>query len=214
MWHKPCRTFHPWCPCIKTHCLLWPCDDNLSCGLHCAMCPDSKNQCSHVINVTLSTIFHWNYDINSSSMPFKETPLKMFSFIARCVDSPDWRIQYRPSMAPYTLGQSEIIQIYHWHPDAWKHQFPSRVSFQMHFLFYQFAWICTLIRELHVPKTPWFRSQPGAEMATKHRLMNNCNLPYWCMSLAYTSLDKHNMPLPTRNVYSDVQNWAVSPSFD
>ena len=18
MWHKPCRTFHPWCPCIKT----------------------------------------------------------------------------------------------------------------------------------------------------------------------------------------------------
>ena len=23
MWHKPCRTFHPWCPCIKTRCLLW-----------------------------------------------------------------------------------------------------------------------------------------------------------------------------------------------
>ena len=22
MWHKPCRTFHPWCPCIKTRCLL------------------------------------------------------------------------------------------------------------------------------------------------------------------------------------------------
>ena len=22
MWHKPCRTFHPWCPCIKTSCLL------------------------------------------------------------------------------------------------------------------------------------------------------------------------------------------------
>ena len=22
MWHKPCRTFHPWCPCIKTCCLL------------------------------------------------------------------------------------------------------------------------------------------------------------------------------------------------
>ena len=25
MWHKPCRTFHPWCPCIKTRCLS--CDD-------------------------------------------------------------------------------------------------------------------------------------------------------------------------------------------
>ena len=22
MWHKPCRTFHPWCPCIKTRSLL------------------------------------------------------------------------------------------------------------------------------------------------------------------------------------------------
>ena len=22
MWHKPCRPFHPWCPCIKTRCLL------------------------------------------------------------------------------------------------------------------------------------------------------------------------------------------------
>ena len=21
MWHKPCRTFHPWCSCIKTRCL-------------------------------------------------------------------------------------------------------------------------------------------------------------------------------------------------
>ena len=22
MWHKPCRTFHPWCPRIKTRCLF------------------------------------------------------------------------------------------------------------------------------------------------------------------------------------------------
>ena len=22
MWHKPCRTFNPWCLCIKTRCLL------------------------------------------------------------------------------------------------------------------------------------------------------------------------------------------------
>ena len=22
MWHKPCRIFHPWCPCIKTRCLF------------------------------------------------------------------------------------------------------------------------------------------------------------------------------------------------
>ena len=28
MWHKPCRTFHPWCPCIKTRCLSWSIDGN------------------------------------------------------------------------------------------------------------------------------------------------------------------------------------------
>ena len=25
MWHKPCRTFHPWCLCIKTRCLSHIC---------------------------------------------------------------------------------------------------------------------------------------------------------------------------------------------
>ena len=25
MWHKPCRTFHPWCLCIKTRCLYHFC---------------------------------------------------------------------------------------------------------------------------------------------------------------------------------------------
>ena len=29
MWHKPCRTFHPWCLCIKTRCLS-PFDSNLT----------------------------------------------------------------------------------------------------------------------------------------------------------------------------------------
>ena len=24
MWHKPCRTFNPWCLCIKTRCLYCP----------------------------------------------------------------------------------------------------------------------------------------------------------------------------------------------
>ena len=25
MWHNLCRTFHPWCPCIKTRCLFYNC---------------------------------------------------------------------------------------------------------------------------------------------------------------------------------------------
>ena len=28
MWHKPCRTFHPWCLCIKTRCLYWNLGEN------------------------------------------------------------------------------------------------------------------------------------------------------------------------------------------
>ena len=33
MWHKPCRTFHLWCLCIKTRCLFHP------------WCPGVKNRC-------------------------------------------------------------------------------------------------------------------------------------------------------------------------
>ena len=33
MWHKPCRTFHHWCLCIKTRCLFMIIYDNCHCGL-------------------------------------------------------------------------------------------------------------------------------------------------------------------------------------
>ena len=32
MWHKPCRTFHPWCLCVKTRCLLPYVNSNWSYG--------------------------------------------------------------------------------------------------------------------------------------------------------------------------------------
>ena len=31
MWHKPCRTFNPWCLCIKTRCLWESIGDQLIC---------------------------------------------------------------------------------------------------------------------------------------------------------------------------------------
>ena len=34
MWHKQCRTFHPWCPCIKTRCLLVHCAKDTE-SAHC-----------------------------------------------------------------------------------------------------------------------------------------------------------------------------------
>ena len=33
MWHKLCRTFHPWCPCTKTRCLLRTVSRGLGLGL-------------------------------------------------------------------------------------------------------------------------------------------------------------------------------------
>ena len=48
MWHKPCRTFHPWCLCIKTRC-LWNTVFPVAClsyvmntsslGNYCVTCP-------------------------------------------------------------------------------------------------------------------------------------------------------------------------------
>ena len=47
MWHKPCRTFHPWCLCIKTRCLsaiLRP----LCLGLNVIMHSDILRCCCHM----------------------------------------------------------------------------------------------------------------------------------------------------------------------
>ena len=47
MWHKPCRTFHPWCLCIKTRCLF--------CSLKAILNreqPQSPLPCHHVISVS------------------------------------------------------------------------------------------------------------------------------------------------------------------
>ena len=38
MWHKPCRTFHPWCPCIKTRCLCLF-KSHLVCMFNSLFCP-------------------------------------------------------------------------------------------------------------------------------------------------------------------------------
>ena len=43
MWHKPCRTFHPWCLCIKTRCLLYYTDTGLS-GLVSPVMPATKSR--------------------------------------------------------------------------------------------------------------------------------------------------------------------------
>ena len=63
MWHKPCRTFHPWCLCIKTRCLwnsvghpsrLWwdvqsilPHHQSIS--LHCKL--QGSSPCSIVLHI-------------------------------------------------------------------------------------------------------------------------------------------------------------------
>ena len=44
MWHKPCRTFHPWCPCIKTRCLFNTLTKRPTfCRKHCVFIEISQN---------------------------------------------------------------------------------------------------------------------------------------------------------------------------
>ena len=65
MWHKLCRTFHPWCPCIKTRCLY----------------PDISHQCTYCLSHNIymyprfcfvvfccgyTISFWWIHAINSS----------------------------------------------------------------------------------------------------------------------------------------------------
>ena len=42
MWHKPCRTFHPWCLCIKTRCLFMV-SRHLSC-VHMRLVPGTGRE--------------------------------------------------------------------------------------------------------------------------------------------------------------------------
>ena len=48
MWHKPCRTFHPWCPYIKTRCLF------VQFGLLNSVAPGDATWCHR----TWSTLVH------------------------------------------------------------------------------------------------------------------------------------------------------------
>ena len=50
MWHKPCRTFHPWCPCIKTRCLLFD-------------FVNKKHQMNPVFTMSFSpSVLHFSFD--------------------------------------------------------------------------------------------------------------------------------------------------------
>ena len=63
MWHKPCRTFHPWWPCIKTRCLSIIVNTNLTiwdllqaiipfanCAILCTVSLDMARRCKELRN--------------------------------------------------------------------------------------------------------------------------------------------------------------------
>ena len=64
MWHKPCRTFHPWCPCIKTRC-LWPYLRRLQCRYTCTYiritCCDKEVSMHTCIHIRIIYIQHISY---------------------------------------------------------------------------------------------------------------------------------------------------------
>ena len=69
MWHKPCRTFHPWCLCIKTRCLSgkW----RPSClGLNVLMCTLHRRKDRHIRMDTVRAKSH----LTNSTMHQSHTP--------------------------------------------------------------------------------------------------------------------------------------------
>ena len=61
MWHKPCRTFHPWCLCIKTRCLSSPCSGSV---VRCDLVyrPPKYDQRAHLWRFCFKWFLYLKYD--------------------------------------------------------------------------------------------------------------------------------------------------------
>ena len=73
MWHKPCRTFHPWCLCIKTRCLFgwWV--------VACSTPSQYLNQCWFTVNWTIWNTLKWKSNQNKKNYSFKKVRLNISS---------------------------------------------------------------------------------------------------------------------------------------
>ena len=76
MWHKPCRTFHPWCLCIKTRCLFSYRDFNLAGFREEAACLCMQQ--SSTGQYILTEKSHQNWQL----LPYHKT---MFTFSDSCL---------------------------------------------------------------------------------------------------------------------------------
>ena len=100
MWHKPCRTFHPWCPCIKTRCLFYP------------WCPGVKTRCLwyHADQLLDASISSDDNGGNSSCMSF------ILALVNSRATSSCWHCRLFPclSRAACMLPSSDCSDRYAW----------------------------------------------------------------------------------------------------
>ena len=86
MWHKPCRTFHPWCPCIKTRCLLDLCEANHPSSLRYGARSIASISTLQKLTLTFSQPFRFSGDeiMNCGINIHNEYLIEISGFVARC----------------------------------------------------------------------------------------------------------------------------------
>ena len=106
MWHKPCRTFHPWCPCIKTRCLY--------------MCWSQTHKLTHWplgnLNETfqiISVIDGWSC-LRWMSLDLTDDKSKLVQVMAWCHQAPShYMSQCWPrSLSPIGVSRPQWVNLY------------------------------------------------------------------------------------------------------
>ena len=158
MWHKPCRTFHPWCPCIKTRCLYRHMTVEQQAVTHVTRANVNPDLCRHMTS------------LNHNELLITK-PLQL---IRRLGIS---RFHLRPGYA--------IFNLTHWGRDKMdaisqttlSNAFPWRKIYKFRF---RFHWSLFARSQLTIFQH-WFRQWLGAGQATSHYL-NQC----WYVLLTHT----------------------------
>ena len=143
MWHKPCRTFHPWCPCIKTRCLS-NYDDTYGFHYSDVITGHMASQITSTTNV-YSTVYSGAYQRKYQS----SASLAFVRGIHR------WPVN-SPHKGPVTRKRFPLDDFIMWIHK--KQQIPSRVRFDLskiYFFYFKLSkWMLILIYTFALPNEP------------------------------------------------------------
>ena len=86
MWHKPCRTFHPWCLCIKTRCLFIYCLQSCIITVFDVVCSIGLSHTNgHFWSPTWVNTWSIINISHISKRPSNRVSINMFSFVLKWI---------------------------------------------------------------------------------------------------------------------------------